>query len=228
MAAGEQANFQAEKRYVHADGDWVWASLSASIVHDLRGRPLYFVSQMEDVTQRKNAEDQLAYLADHDPLTGLYNLRRFRQELDRGVAHSHRYHRPLALLAIDLDNFKQINDTLGHAAGDEVLRRTAQLLEARLRRTDVLGRLGGDEFAAILPETDYEMARIVAADVLQNMHVITLGDRQPFGWLSASVGIAGAANNGGTDADRLLAVADAAMYEAKRSGRDRFAIAFND
>jgi diguanylate cyclase (GGDEF)-like protein/PAS domain S-box-containing protein len=226
MARGEATNFRAEKRYAHADGHWVWAALSASIVHDAHGRPLYFVSQMEDITERREAEKQLAHLADHDPLTDLYNRRRFALELDRALAYSQRYRRPLALLVIDLDNFKQVNDTLGHRGGDQAIARVAQLLRRRLRRADVLARIGGDELAAILPETNREQARIVGAKLLEAVRASSdnTGRSEPGIRLSASIGIGVLEPPVDKDGEQLLRDADTAMYDAKRAGRDRYMI----
>jgi diguanylate cyclase (GGDEF)-like protein/PAS domain S-box-containing protein len=222
MAAGRDRQFSTEKRYVHADGHLVWVSMSASVVPDGEGRPAYFVAQMEDITRRKETEDRLAYLADHDPLTGLYNRRRFERELERLLAHCQRYDHQLAVLLIDLDTFKQINDTLGHAIGDEALVRTAHLLKARLRRTDVLARLGGDEFAAILPEASYERIHTVACDLLSVIRSITVGEGQEAISLSASAGIALLSDRPPAATEDMLRHADEAMYQAKKAGRDTY------
>ena len=110
-----------DKRYYRSDGQLVWARLSVSLVRDDKGEPLYFISQIEDISERKRFEGQLQYLADHDALTGLFNRRRFEEELTRELATAERYGSGAAVLAIDLDNFKYINDSLGHSAGDDLI-----------------------------------------------------------------------------------------------------------
>jgi PAS domain S-box-containing protein len=117
-----------------------------------RGELMGAVLTFNDVTERKRFEAQLQYLADHDPLTGLFNRRRFEQELARHLSYDARYGSGGAVLALDLDNFKYVNDSFGHKAGDEVITRVARTVSERLRETDTLARLGGDEFAILLPE----------------------------------------------------------------------------
>ena len=106
------------------------------------GEPLHRLVQIQDVSERKRFEGQLRYLADHDPLTGLFNRRRFAQELERELASARRYKTGGALLVIDLDNFKYMNDSAGHAAGDELIRAVAKVFKTKLRATDYLARLG--------------------------------------------------------------------------------------
>jgi PAS domain S-box-containing protein len=166
MMAGETPHYRTEKRYIHASGHFVPVDLSATVVRDADGEPLHVLTQVQDITERKRFEGQLQYLADHDSLTGLFNRRRFEEELTRELHAAARYHSPLAVLAIDLDDFKYINDSLGHSIGDELITRVGQALRARLRRTDVLARLGGDEFAVVLPRTEEQAALTTAQQLL--------------------------------------------------------------
>ncbi len=127
----------------------------------IHGKSVGRVWSFRDITERKRAESELQQLADHDALTGLFNRRRFDEELTRELARAARYQQPAALLVLDLDNFKYVNDNLGHQAGDQVVMSVAALLRKRLRETDIVARLGGDEFAILLPHTDGDEAKAV-------------------------------------------------------------------
>ncbi len=179
------------------------------------------VVTFNDATERRRFEDQLAHLAHHDALTGLFNRRRFEDELELQVAYSGRYDTALSVLLIDLDRFKVINDTHGHRAGDEVICSAAQALRGRLRTNDVIARLGGDEFAVLLPAT----GNAEAAYVAEQLRAAIAGERHGESAslaVTASIGVA-TVERGQTTADDLLADADIAMYEAKDAGRDRVA-----
>ena len=127
LIAGEIDHCEMDKRFLDARGEVVWTSVSRSLVRDDdSGEPLYFIAQVQDVTERRQFEAKLSHLADHDALTGLFNRRRLEHELDRQVAYTERYQAGAALLMLDLDNFKYVNDTLGHAMGDELIVRVAQ------------------------------------------------------------------------------------------------------
>jgi diguanylate cyclase (GGDEF)-like protein len=181
---------------------------------------LYSVSQLVDITRRKEAEEQLQHLADHDPLTGLLNRRGFDQRLEQHIAEVRRYGRRSAVLLIDLDRFKCINDTLGHAAGDEVLQKVARQLAQRCRRSDVLARLGGDEFAVLLHEVDAASAQLVADELRTAIKEnAQLRDHQV--QITASIGVAILDETRDLTPRELLAAADIAMYQAKEAGRDR-------
>src|SRR3954447_18429593 len=222
LAAGEVPTFSLEKRSLRPDGEAIWTSVNASLVRGIADDPLYAIVQVQDVSDRKRFEGQLQYLADHDPLTGLFNRRRFEAELGRQVAFNARYGPTGAVLVVDLDHFKYVNDTLGHAVGDELIGRIGSLLRDRLRETDVVARLGGDDFAILLPSADSEQARMVGEGIVsavRGQSVAMSAERSLR--LTACVGVALFGQDYDVSHEAALVNADIAMYEAKEAGRDR-------
>ena len=211
-------SYQVEKRYRHAFGHYFWALLTVSLVRDQLGAPLYLVSQVQDISERKEMAARMEHLIDHDFLTGLFNRRHFHQEVIRQGERMSRYGTKGAILMVDLDNFKNVNDAFGHKAGDDLLRSVAGALRHRMRGTDVLARVGGDEFAVLLPETDADQAQIVAEGIVKTLgqQIAVLGDQTI--QLTASIGFA---MFDGSRALEVLEFADLAMYEAKAAGRNR-------
>ncbi len=171
------------------------------------------------VWSRSERMHELAREASRDPLTGLRNRRRFEEDLRAELARSHRYGVPGALLMLDLDHFKRVNDTLGHPAGDRVLAEIAGVLGSRARETDVVARLGGDEFAIVLPRCEPEEAKEVAAEIAGAIRDRMDGDGEvpP---LTASIGIAPFGSGHRLSYETVLGRADTALYAAKGSGRD--------
>jgi diguanylate cyclase (GGDEF)-like protein len=185
------------------------------------------VWSFRDVSERKRFEDQLMDLANHDPLTGLFNRRRFNEELERHLSTARRYGMTGALLFLDLDQFKDVNDSRGHRAGDDLLVALARLLRERLRETDVIARLGGDEFAVLLPHTEPQEASMVAHAILDGIRSQTFTIAgSPFG-VTASIGVALFPLHASA-ASELLSCADLAMYEAKEQGRNRVSVFAHD
>jgi diguanylate cyclase (GGDEF)-like protein/PAS domain S-box-containing protein len=221
LLAGRIPSYQIEKRYRHAWGHYLWGLLIVSVVRDAQGKALYLVSQVQDISERRDLAQRLEYLIDHDFLTGLANRRRFEQELSREAGRVARYGAPGAVLLVDLDNFKGVNDAFGHKAGDDLLKGVAGALRHRIRQTDLLARIGGDEFGVLLPEADADQAQVVANGIVKALgqHVAVLGDQSiP---VTASVGLAMFDRLSATE---VLACADVAMYEAKEAGRNRVAL----
>jgi len=176
-------------------------------------------------TERRHAEEELRHRAEHDPLTGLVNSRRFTEELNRCISYNARYRGEGAVMVLDLDHFKRVNDALGHTAGNELLARVAHLLRARLRETDVVGRWGGDEFTVMLPQTSEEDAVRVATDLRQMIAseaaIVSGGERLA---LTVSIGVALFGDGDGLEPEQVLRTADAAMYRAKEAGRNQLAL----
>jgi diguanylate cyclase (GGDEF)-like protein/PAS domain S-box-containing protein len=226
LRAAEIDRFHLEQRLLHAERHVVWVTVDASLVRDADGRPLYCIRQLQDIEERKRYEGELGYLVEHDPLTGLLNRRGFVRELTHEMAYARRYGCGGAVLFLDLDDFKAVNDTLGHAAGDEVLSEIARIVGQRLRETDVFARLGGDEFAVLLPHTTSRDAQRLSAELLDAVRE-ECGPSLPEGRrVSLSIGVGGF-QEGGVEqrAEDILVEADDAMYSAKAAGKARVAVA---
>lgn len=202
------------------------AEVSIAKLHHAHG--LLFTAVIRDVSERRRAESELRRMATTDPLTGLNNRRRFMELAEVEMARLRRYGRAVSVLMLDIDRFKAINDTHGHAVGDHVLVRLAEVCRGELRDTDHIGRLGGEEFAIILPETPLASAAEVAERLRQRLALaevpIVPGNRGQ-GCLRMTVSI-GVAMCGDEDAsiERALGRADRALYEAKAAGRNRIVV----
>ncbi len=168
------------------------------------------------LSQLRHTHSQLEQLATQDPLTNVLNARAFSQELAQELSRNRRYGRPLALIYLDLDDFKSVNDAHGHATGDAVLRLVADAMRGAVRQADVVGRLGGDEFGVLMPETDGDVAHAAANRLVTGIRTVFRGTPS----VTASIGVVAVS---GTEAgtDELLRKADQAMYAAKRAGKDR-------
>lgn len=182
----------------------------------------------DEVEQRRLLQQQLQAQASTDALTGLYNRHEYERLFAHELARSLREQRPLSLAILDLDHFKRVNDTHGHAAGDEVLRRVAQLCRDNFRAVDIVGRLGGEEFVVLLPDTPLELAGEVAQRVLRQLRstLISLDDGVQL-QVTATLGVT-ALQAGERQLEGLLQRADQALYAGKAGGRDRVVLAQAD
>ena len=230
------APFTFEYRLLARDGRVVWFRDSAVVVKDAEGRPAFIHGVMLDITEAKKAEEQLAFLAYHDPLTGLPNRAMFEELLELALARARRHDLAVAVLFLDLDEFKLVNDSLGHEAGDELLRRVAERLREATRETDLVARQGGDEYLLLLADLetgvrtplpgDADGAMLIAESVAARIQEAL---REPFRvagtevYVTASIGISLFPHHGG-DGAALLRLADAAMFQSKRTGPGGYVI----
>jgi diguanylate cyclase (GGDEF)-like protein/PAS domain S-box-containing protein len=212
---GKKPRFVMEKRYQRRDGEIINVTLHVSLVRDARRRPRYFIAQIVDITERKRYEQTIKHLAYHDPLTGLPNRVMLRDKLAVALAQARSNKDMLAVIFLDLDRFKIINDTLGHYIGDQALRLIAERLVGAVRGSDIVARLGGDEFTVLLPGIgDERDVFIVLHKLMESLQQpMRLEDRE-FA-VSASIGLALFPRDG-QDSEELLQVADKAMYAAKK------------
>ena len=223
--------FKAEYRMVAKNGRVVWVRDDAAIVRDAQGRAQFWQGVLVDITERKLAEEQVAFLAYHDTLTDLPNRRMFEEVLDLALARARRRGLAVAVLYMDLDNFKLVTDSLGHAAGDELLRELATRLRSAVREADIVARQGGDEFLVLLADMEIgpdpdgsppaaELSESVARRIKDSL-------RRPYVlygtefYASASLGLSLYPDTA-VDARTLLKQADAAMYQSKRAGPGGF------
>ncbi len=215
--SGELNAMQMERRYLRKDGSLLWGQVSVARVPDDSGRARYVIDQVQNISDRKQVQQALEHQALHDALTGLPNRVLARDRLDQAILLARRQQTRVALLIIDLDHFKEVNDTFGHQAGDQLLRQVGERFMAELRETDTVARLGGDEFAIVLLAADAAAAGLVAGKLLAALERPFIVEGQALD-VGASIGIAVYPDHADT-ADSMLRRADIAMYVAKRSRR---------
>ena len=198
------------------DGGKRHLETSVALVRDAEGKKIGFRGIIRDVEQRKKYEEKLVYLAYHDALTGINNRKAFYERLEEGLAYARRYNTEIALVFIDIDKFKQVNDTLGHEIGDALLVEIAQRLQGCVRETDFLCRIGGDEFTVILNNPKQTNPEIVAERIVEKIAAPYLLHDISIDYVSASIGISRFPIDA-QDAEELVKTADTAMYKAKET-----------
>jgi diguanylate cyclase (GGDEF)-like protein/PAS domain S-box-containing protein len=223
---GTATYYDFEHRVKTFSGDWIWIRSRGTVgERDAHGRPARLIGTNVDITRRKRAELLLEHQAGHDALTGLPNRRLFHDRLTRAMARSRRHGSLMALLYLDIDRFKHVNDTLGHDAGDTLLKTFSKRLTECVRETDTVARLGGDEFTVILEELNgREDGCQIAQKIVAAMRPEFVLEGRSVN-VSTSVGIAFYHGEEGVAADDLIKKADAALYQAKAAGRDQYRIA---
>lgn len=216
---GRVQNF--ESQVYRKDGTIIWISENARTVVNDAGEILYYEGSVEDITERRNYEEKMRHQATHDSLTGLPNRYLLEDRLQQSINYAERYHTRLAVAFIDLDQFKHINDTLGHDAGDRLLLTVAERLSALVRESDTVVRLGGDEFVILLSSVHK------TEDITHTLQRVLASIAQPVALngldfnISCSIGVSIYPEDG-AQANILLKNADSAMYKAKQSGRNNF------
>jgi len=220
--------YEFEVRMQHKNGNWVWVLDRGKVMSWTdEGKPLLMCGTHQDITERKESEDKIRYLATHDPLTELPNLRVAIDRISWALKLAKRNEVLVAIMFIDLDGFKWVNDNHGHDAGDNVLKKIATRLNSCVRESDTVARIGGDEFVIVLTEIHTaDNAAVIADKVIQTVsQPITFKGLQLK--VGASIGIALYPTNG-NDAEHLLKQADSAMYATKNSGKNGFSFAENE
>ncbi|WP_316168134.1 MULTISPECIES: EAL domain-containing protein [unclassified Bradyrhizobium] len=221
LHAGEIPVYETEKRYIRKDGKVVWVQLNAAVVFDASGAPFHHITQVQDITARKAAEAALLAQALHDPLTGLPNRPAFIRRLHEALASNRRGGGAFAVHYLDLDRFKDINDTLGHMEGDRLLQAVAIRLKDEVRESDFIARFGGDEFAVLQTDMDEASdAGVLAAKLTKSMAAPYRLDGNEI-HITVSIGIS-FCDPTITEPETMLTQADLALYRAKEEGRDRY------
>jgi len=210
-----------EYRFQHKNGEWRWVHDEARVARDEEGKDTEVVGYLADITERKQLDENIKHYAMYDQLTDLPNRRLFMDRAEQAIARARREQKGFALLYIDLDKFKPINDTFGHTAGDAVLQEVASRMKAMVRSTDTVARIGGDEFAIILQDLENIKYAGIVAQKLINSIIKPISLNKNSCSVGASIGISYYPIIA-SDIDTLLLTADNSMYKAKLKGGNRF------
>jgi diguanylate cyclase (GGDEF)-like protein/PAS domain S-box-containing protein len=221
LVDGDIRDFRRETRFVSKRGNTIWVTVSASVMREAVSGQLRLIVAVEDISRRKEAEEALLRMANHDTLTGLPNRALLQDRLSHAIAQAQRTRRMVGVMFIDLDRFKHVNDSLGHEAGDQMIIEIARRLGKSLRESDTVARQGGDEFVVVLPDlASADDAALVAQKVLSELfQPLMLAGTELFP--TGSIGIALYPRDG-QDSSALLKAADTAMYRSKASGGNHF------
>jgi len=216
LISGELETYTAEKRLIGRSNREIWAMVATSVVRDDEDRPIHLIAQVQDISDRRELELELRRVADEDALTGLANRRRFEKTLKDQIERCRRYGDTAALLVIDLDDFKTVNDTHGHSTGDDLLQFVADQLSERLRSTDLIARPGGDEFAVVLLGSDAQRTQKLVSELTRHFDTVRFEPEGRAIDCRASIGAAVIDSSSGS-MDEVLSAADRSMYEAKKA-----------
>ena len=217
LFADDQVIEKYETQLRRRDGETIWVRDTCCAIRDENGAIAFYQGSLQDITAEKTSEEELVYMARHDPLTGLFNRYTLRSILDSEICRARRYKHPIGILMIDVNRFKEINDRFGHAAGDTVLQAVADVLRRTVRESDVAVRYGGDEFLVLLVETDGE-TDIVCERIQTEMSCWCDSELTLDLPVTLSIGAAHWMPETGQSIESVLSEADRAMYEAKRKG----------
>jgi diguanylate cyclase (GGDEF)-like protein len=216
----ESDYYECETRMLHKSGDWIWVidrGCVSSWTDD--GKPLLMMGTHQDITQRKMAEETIKNLAFYDPLTQLPNRRLLQERVKHGINVCRRTGKQLAVFMLDLDKFKPVNDSLGHATGDVLLQQVALRIKNCVREVDMVARLGGDEFVILMEDIDgYENVTRIAKSIIENLTQPFLLGNNHVVQIGASIGIC-LYSEQSNSMEQLLDNADTALYTAKNQGR---------
>ncbi|MBA3661748.1 MAG: EAL domain-containing protein [Gammaproteobacteria bacterium] len=214
-------SYQSEQQCFRKNGDTLWIMSTLSLICDYENNPVHFVIQIQNITLQKKAEERLRHMAYHDPVTGLANRNKLEQFINHILASARRHQQGFALLFLDLDRFKNINDTIGHEAGDMLLQVMAERLRSTVRSTDMVARLGGDEFVLLITDVKKEESvAIIAQKILENvMKVVVIKGQEIY--ITTSVGISLYPLDG-QNMQTLMKNADLALYRSKEHGRNNY------
>ncbi|MDQ2819862.1 MAG: diguanylate cyclase [Pseudomonadota bacterium] len=222
LLLGELPYYTREKRYVRKDGQSIWVSVTTSVARNSAGRPQYFIGMVEDISERKQIEERVQYMATHDGMTGLPNRHGLQIHLEKILQDARRNRRQVGVVFVDMDKLKRINDTLGHEQGDLALKEFSRQLRAQMRSGDMVARIGGDEFLIVFDNVTVRTDMTAILDrILLSMSEAgaKAGDATA---PSCSIGISVFPTDG-EDARTLMRNADQAMYRAKQDGGGRYA-----
>jgi diguanylate cyclase (GGDEF)-like protein/PAS domain S-box-containing protein len=216
-----QPMYQLEQKCAKRNHEIIWVMITLSAIRDESGTPLYLIAQVQNITEKKQAEERLRYMAYHDPLTSLANRNKLEQFVEHLIATASRHKQCFAILFLDIDRFKNINDTIGHEAGDILLQIIAERLRNAVRSTDMVARLGGDEFVILVSDVKQaESVAIIAQKILRSiMEVIVIKGQELY--VTTSIGISLYPHDGQV-MNVLMKNSDLALYRAKEHGRNNY------